>query len=162
VQVQGEDEREQWADDEARQCDAERGDGGNPERCAAAAPHGARNPARDADEHRQHDRGQPERGAQGQPLADELAHGEIPLAQRHPEIPAREPGQIMQVLQRQRPVQAVDALEIGSHRGAEGLLLVERAARRQADDGEGNADDDEQGEEDSGETSERVAQHVRL
>ena len=92
----------------------------------------------------------------------QLAHREVALAQRGPEVPVQQGAQVVHVLHRQRLVESVEALEVGPHRGAQRLLLVERAAGRQAHDGERKGDDDEQRDSDGGDAPQRVAQHARL
>ena len=96
-----------------------------------------------------------------QALADELGDGEIRVAQRDPEVPARQSGEILQVLHGQRLVEAVETLEVGAHRRCERLLLVERAAGRQAQDEEGERDDGEECRDESGNAPEHVVHHGR-
>ena len=96
-----------------------------------------------------------------QSLRDELAHAEVALAQRDPEVPVRELPDVLQVLGEERLVQAVDALEVGTHRRRQGLLLVKGAARGKPQDEEGDGDDDDQRRNESGEAPEDVAQHGR-
>ena len=68
--------------------------------------------------------------------------------------------QVTHVLHGEGLIQAVEPLEVGTHRGRERLLLIERAARCEAQDEKGDADDDEQRGNKAGEAAQRVAQHA--
>ena len=126
MQVQAEDQRQRRTRHEGRQRDRERRQCRERVVGATAARERRGDAGRNADEHRQQDRGETQRGAQRQSLADELADGEIPLAQRGPEVAVRQRAEVAPVLHGERPVEPVDAVEIGAYRRSECLLLIER------------------------------------
>ena len=126
-----------------------------PKSASAAAAARRDDPGRNAEEQRHQQRGQPERDAHRQSLADELAHREVALPQRGTEVPAQQPADVTQVLHRQRPVEAVEPLEVGAHRSCERLLLVEGPARGQSHDEERQRDDGEQRGEEPRDATER-------
>src|SRR5580698_4029177 len=67
--------------------------------------------------------------------------------------------QIAEILPQQRLIQPVGVLEVGAHRGAERLLLVEWSPGSETQDKEGDRDDDEQRRNKSGHAPHDVAQH---
>ena len=126
---------------------------------AAAAPQRRGDTGRNPAQERECEGAEPERDAHRQALADELGDGEIPLAQRDAEVPARECAKILQVLRGQRLIESVETLQVGAHRRCETLFLVERAARCQTQDEEGDGDDSEESRDESGNAPEHVVQH---
>ena len=98
----------------------------------------------------------------GSPWRDQLGDGEIALPQGGSEVTVRQRAEIAHVLHGERPIEPVDALEVGAYRRGERLLLVEGAPGREAHDDERQCDDDEEsGREGQAMRRSCVTQHGR-
>ena len=95
----------------------------------------------------------------GRPWRDEARDALIAHLVRKAEIAVREPVEIAQILHAERPVEAVEMIEIGAHLRRQRALLVEGAARGEADHEEGQRDENQQGRDGSGNAADRVTQH---
>src|SRR6202044_633937 len=79
---------------------------------------------------------------------------------RKAEIAVRQAREIMQVLHAERPVEAVEMIQIGAHLRRQSALLIERAAGSQTDDEKGERDENQQGRDGSGNAADRVPKHT--
>ncbi len=94
-------------------------------------------------------------------LADQFGHREVLVLERRPEIAVRQRAKVASVLRPDRLIQAIGALQIRHDFGRQRLLLIERTARRGADQKKRERDDDEQGGNRAGQTLEEIAESSR-
>src|SRR5579872_2321794 len=96
------------------------------------------------------------------PLADQLRDREILVLEGRPEIPVQQRLEIAAVLNVDRLIESIGALDIGLDLRRDRLLLIEWTAGRQAHQKESDGNDDEQRRNGTGEPREEEARHLRM
>ena len=159
AEIEPEDQGQKRRHDEVG--DGDPGHGGRHHRVVddAVLPQGRERSGREAEQGRQQDRRRAELERNRETLPDQLVDGEILVLEGRPEIGVQKAPQIAAVLHDQRLVEMIGLSKLGLDLGGNRALPVEGAARRQPDHEERNGDNDEQGRDCPGDSSQGIAQH---